>query len=377
MSVQGAVSGALKEARERIIEDWYARVSERAKARNLPKKAVLNNIAGILDDLIEALAARETRGAVAAIPARAAEEHGRSRLDLGYGLAELGEEYNSLREALLEAVDQAAIRLDNDTAKALHGAVDQAHRLGVERYIRLQQERLKDMQSEFLARLVHDFRGPLSTALNSIELLRKRGFGTPADLKNLNHIELAARRVLFLVDGELATSQAMTGSVHVQPEDVDVKVLVDQCLDILRPRFEAKNIEMVLALPSSMRVRSDGLLLGQVLQNLIENAVKYTPEGGRVTIEGAVAQGGMTLSVSDTGRGIAQDLLPLVFDMYHRTERISPGRGIGLSVVKTLIDAMGGNVQVESQVGRGSRFTITLPHATDAEKRVDPPAQRA
>lgn len=124
--MDAAVAEALRSRRDQIIASWFKRVSERPAARHLPHDVVMNNIPGLVDTIIERLAKGSIPPGTPIIPRDISKNHGESRLGFGYGLQELGEEYNSLRDAFLDALDEAGVRLDNETASVLHGAVDQA-----------------------------------------------------------------------------------------------------------------------------------------------------------------------------------------------------------------------------------------------------------
>jgi signal transduction histidine kinase len=331
----------------------------------------MSNVPGLVDAIIDGLA-RVTASHDPLVMARdISKKHGESRLDLGYGLQELGEEYNSLRDAFLEALDAAEVRLDNETARTLHGAVDQAHRTGIECFIDLREERLRKLQSDFLARLIHDFRSPLATILTSIGLARKPGPDGKALSKNLDRMERATRRLLFLIEGQLATEGALSGKLHVKETDVQLAEVAEDVIELLRPRAEERGIALRVEVPSGLQLKTDRLMLGQVLQNLLDNALKYT-DSGHVTLRAGEEEGGVRITVEDTGRGIPSEFLQVIFDMYRRTEHTSAGRGVGLAVVKAVVTALGGEVTADSQQGQGSRFNVWLPRRLPAHREAEP-----
>ncbi|WP_225410536.1 sensor histidine kinase [Stigmatella hybrida] len=357
-----AVTTECLRQRDAIIEEWVRSVSKRPVARSLSRQSILNNMPGLVDQIIDALGWAQVWHGAVDIPRQIAEEHGESRLKLGYGLIELGEEYNSLRNAFLGVLDSAGIVLNNAAASTLHGAIDQAHRAGVEHYIRLREEQLRERQSDFLARLVHDFRSPLSTILASVELIRRDESFSKGGPKNLDRIERASRRLLLLIEGQLATEAALAGNLQFQAEEVSLSRVTEDVLAILQPRADEKGIRLQEEIPGGILLRTDRLLLGQVLQNLVDNALKYTAVG-TVWVRASETGSGVRITVEDTGRGIAPDLLPAIFDMYRRSEHVSPGRGVGLAVVKTIVFFLGGTLLAESELGKGSRFSVCLPRA--------------
>ncbi|MGQ0507955.1 MAG: ATP-binding protein [Myxococcaceae bacterium] len=362
MNKQVAVTLAAR--RQEILDTWIAKIEKRTKAQWVPREALLNNIPLIIDELTEALRKSAAMTAVVAIPRRVAESHGEGRLELGFSLAELGEEYNSLRESILEALDSANVRLDNATAAALHAAVDQAHRFGVERYINLQQSRLLERQSEFIALLVHDFRGPLSNVLTGTQQLRTATAGDERATKTLDRMDRGVRRVLALVERELSAAQALSGDLHIHVSQFDAKPLIEDTVEMLRLKAEAKSLRLEVSIEEGCRASTDPLLLGQVIQNLLDNGIKYTASG-QIRLDARNDGGVLALTVEDTGRGISKDMLPLIFQLYRRSENTSPGRGIGLAVTKSIVDALGGTISVTSVEGAGTRFEVRIPNKAD------------
>lgn len=128
---------------------------------------------------------------------------------------------------------------------------------------------------------------------------------------------------------------------------------------------------MRVEIASGLRLKTDRLLLGQVLQNLLENALKYT-DSGEVVLRAGEEEGGVQITVEDTGRGIPAEFLPVIFDLYRRTEHTSTGRGVGLAVVKAVVIALGGEVKAESQEGQGSRFSVWLPKRIPSHLQEEP-----
>jgi len=366
-----AVEEALRRHRDQIIENWLKRVSEGSAARHLPREVVLNNVPGLVDAILDGLTKAAVGLPPTLIPRDISARHGESRLDLGYGLKELGEEYNSLREAFLDTLGSAGVQLNNRAASVLHGAVDQAHREGVACYIELREERLRQRQSDFLARLVHDFRSPLATVLTSISLLRKQVPSGPGGARNLDRMERATRRLLFLVEGQLATEGALSGELQIQETDVHLAPMAQDVVELMQARAEGQGIDLRVEVPGEIWLKTDRLLLGQVLQNLVDNALKYT-YAGKVVLRASQEQGGVRITVEDTGRGISPELLPVIFDMYSRSEHTSPGRGVGLAVVKAVVTALGGTVAATSEQGQGSCFTVSLPRQRSVHREEFP-----
>jgi PAS domain S-box-containing protein len=230
-------------------------------------------------------------------------------------------------------------------------------------------DRLKD---EFLATLSHELRTPLTTItgwLQIIDLDRGQGRlerGLDAIHRNTT---LLTRLIADLVD----VSRIVTGTLTLQVQPTDVARVVDAALDSVRQDVQIKELQVVVnAAPDVEPIAADPDRLQQVVRNLLSNAVKFTPAGGRISI-GARRQGSMVeLSVADTGSGIRPEFLPHVFDRFSQQDggksRQHGGMGLGLAIVRHLVDMHAGTVRVSSVEGKGTTFTVTLPVSMDAAR---------
>jgi signal transduction histidine kinase len=158
-------------------------------------------------------------------------------------------------------------------------------------------------------------------------------------------------------------SEAESGAMPLQREPVALSGVVTRAIDLYRDVAEAKGVQLTAETTSDLVVLGDRVRLEQVAANLLDNAVKYTPRGGLVTVTLARAQHSARLDVRDTGQGIPPDELPHIWDRLFRgdTSRAERGLGLGLSLVKAIVEAHGGTVSVASDPGAGSVFTVTLP----------------
>jgi signal transduction histidine kinase len=170
-------------------------------------------------------------------------------------------------------------------------------------------------------------------------------------------------RVLVMLDTLMDISEAESGTMQLQRERVALADVVARAMDLYRDLADAKGVTLTADAPADVVVTADRTRLEQVAANLLDNAVKYTPPGGRVDVQVRRQQGAAVLRVRDTGPGIPPDELPRVFDRLFRgdTSRAERGLGLGLSLVKAVVEAHGGSVEVSSEPGRGSTFTVSLP----------------
>jgi signal transduction histidine kinase len=158
-------------------------------------------------------------------------------------------------------------------------------------------------------------------------------------------------------------SEAETGVMKLSRERVDLAALLEDATELYRMVAEEKSVGLSLSLAPKLTAEGDRGRLRQVFANILDNAVKYTPSGGRVSIEASERDGGVVVSVSDTGPGIPPEELPHIWERLYRGDksRSQPGLGLGLSLVRAVLKAHGGSVEAVSEPGAGSRFTVFLP----------------
>ena len=218
----------------------------------------------------------------------------------------------------------------------------------------------------------HDLRTPLTRLRGTAEMaLASPPAGDGAQQVEHYRERLAdcveeSDRVLVMLNTLMDISEAESGTMQLRREPVPLAEVVARAIDLYRDVADAKGVTLALAAaPADSVVTADRTRLEQVAANLIDNAVKYTPPGGRVDVEVRRDADAAVLRVRDTGPGIPADELPRIFDRLFRgdTSRTERGLGLGLSLVKAVVEAHGGTVEVSSEVGRGSTFSVSLPGA--------------
>ncbi len=236
-------------------------------------------------------------------------------------------------------------------------------------------DRAARARDEFLSMLAHELRNPLGTISNAIQVLRLRGHGDDAFKRAVETAERQVRHQAMLVDDLLEASRVTRGMVELRREPLDLSALLREVASEHRSLFAKARLKLSLELPEErLAIRGDRLRLSQALSNLLRNAVKFTPEGGRVTVRARAVNGRAEVSLRDTGTGISADLLPHVFEVFaqgdHGLDRSKGGLGVGLSVVKGLVELHGGEVVAESAgPGLGAEFILRLPIEPDPAAR--------
>jgi signal transduction histidine kinase len=236
-------------------------------------------------------------------------------------------------------------------------------------------ERLLAANRELVANVSHELRTPLATIRGYLEALAlDHGDHLPAH--DLDVLQREAQRLTALIDDLFTLARAEVQQLPMTMTAVDAAALVRHVGEMVAPLARReREIEIVVALPSTLPpVQADRARLEQVLLNLVQNALRHTPPGGIVALEGIVEKEFVTLAVADTGVGISADELPRVFDRFYRGDssrtRETGGAGLGLTLVRELITSMGGSVTVESSPGRGTRFHVRLRKAVFTEAAV-------
>ena len=236
-----------------------------------------------------------------------------------------------------------------------------------EREARREAEAAARSKDEFVATLSHELRTPLNAIFGWVQLLRGGALDDGARVHALEVIERSTRTQTRMVEDLLDVSRMMSGNLRIEPRPVDLSAVVNAAVDAVRPALDAKSLNLVTGLDSEAGpVAGDPERLQQVIWNLLTNAIKFTPRGGRIEVRLERRDSGVQVQVSDSGRGIAPDFVPRVFERFSQAEasssRSQPGLGIGLALVRHLVELHGGTVQVASDgEGRGATFTVRLP----------------
>jgi signal transduction histidine kinase/CheY-like chemotaxis protein len=232
---------------------------------------------------------------------------------------------------------------------------------------RVEAERTNALKDEFLATLSHELRTPLNSILGWVQLLQIRDIGDPVVKNGLKVVERNARAQGELIEDLLDMSGIASGKIRLENEVVDPALLIKKSIDMVLPAATRKSITVTYSLDKSTgTVLGDPSRLGQVVGNLLGNALKFTPSGGTVHVGLSRHQGMIEIRIKDSGAGIPPDFLPHVFDLFRQadssTTRRHGGLGIGLSIVKQLTELHGGNVVANSDgLGCGATFSVSLP----------------
>jgi signal transduction histidine kinase len=220
-------------------------------------------------------------------------------------------------------------------------------------------------QSDLISEMVHEIRTPLGAIMATARLLERPELPAVKRAQLIQTVEREAERLNTMATDFLDMAKLESGRMRFMVEPFALPELIHECVDIVRPQASARGLTLYLQLdPSIGRLNSDRGKLKQVLLNLLTNAVKYNREHGSVTVSTTPMSDTVRVNVADTGKGIPPDALKLVFQKFYRvpdSEGYATGTGLGLSVARKIVEVLGGEMKVESEVGVGSTFSFTLP----------------
>jgi len=256
---------------------------------------------------------------------------------------------------------------------------DITERSRLERQTHEQAEALAELhhrKDEFLAMLSHELRNPLSAIFNALHILRLEDTENPIQRKAKIVLERQVGQLAHLIDDLLEVSRVITGRIQLHRERLEMRGIVERALESVRSLIEQRKHELSVSLPAEpIWLQGDSTRLEQVVVNLLNNAAKYTDEGGQIWITVEQERGEVVLRVWDTGVGIAPELLPRIFDLFTQADRTldrsQGGLGIGLSLVQKLVELHGGTVEAHSAgLGQGSEFIVRLPALSSAGESI-------
>jgi PAS domain S-box-containing protein len=374
----GTIAAAVNGMLERLHETTVSRDHLDHILANLSNALIVTDRAGRIDTI--------NRAACAALGADQASLLGRLALDsLPAAVAEPLARNESLRDLEADFVTPdgqrrpmlvSATRLEHEDGGCVIVATDIAERKRAEEDIRaalVKQRELNELKSRFVSMTSHEFRTPLSAIQSSAELLKYYGDRLSHAERHqlMSNIETSIARMVRMLDDILLLGRVDAGRLVFRPAPVDLLALCRRVVEETRRAAGDHKPGLAVELTvqgACSRPILDENLLRHILSNLVSNALKYSPMGSCVRVDVASDFRQVTLSVADQGIGIAAEDLPRVFQAFYRASNVDniAGTGLGLAIVKAAVKLHGGTVEVESRVGEGSRFTVTLPQAAEA-----------
>lgn len=363
-----ALAKAVRASSPVVIERWQDAVrSTLPSASNLPTQQLQNDLPHIMEMIADALEAEEPRATKALMDE--AVTHGEVRYDQNFNIGDVLIEYSLLRRLLCEEVLRHLDReMTAEELSALNLGIDVAVRRGVVAFAAEQRNELQavvEAQTKYLSFLSHDLRGGLNGVLLMIEVLRRDLAKEPKFGESLEDLDVMRRSILETVgtmDRFLHAERFRKGKVQIRPARLDMKRVVNEVMTHFSYQAKDKNLRLVQEVRDGITIVSDKELVTVILQNLVANAVKYTPAGDVLIQVNSDETKGCLISVIDQGPGIAQEKLAQLFTPFARGETHGqPGTGLGLSIARQAADLLKAKLWAESKEGAGSKFHLELP----------------
>ena len=364
INVLDQLAALVKEERLALLSNWRQQVRHLPSASQLDVPTLNDHIPELLDELAAALQSKSDQ----TIPEALSESplaHGLQRLQEAFDIEEVTAEYNILRACIHDLASDNGLVLQGKPFHIINRVLDQAIGLALQTYATQRALEVRRRREEYLAFVAHDLRTPLnaiSMAGRVLEMtLPEAGANTTQMLKTLRrsvqHLEGLVAKVL-----EENTNLETEIGINLERREFDLWPLVEALIHDLHPVAGTDSTRLINKVPDDLVVYADASLLRRVFQNLIGNAIKYTPRGEIVIGARELgAEDAIECWVEDNGAGIPAELIEKVFDKGETDPASTGGTGLGLAIVKTFTEAHGGKVTVESKEGVGSMFRFSLP----------------
>ncbi len=366
------LAALIKQESHALLARWRQQVRQLPSARHLDIPTLNDHIPDLLAELATALQSKSDQTNPEALSQSSASAHGLQRLQDAFEIEEVVAEYNVLRGCIHDLADENGLNLQGKSFHTINRVFDHAIGLALQTYATQRALEVQRRRAEYLAFVAHDLRTPLSAislAARILELTLPERGKSAETAKVLNALRRNAQHLEGLVGKVLEENANLQTEIGIQLErrEFDLWSLVEGLIHDLHPVAGTSSTQLINKVPDDLVVYADASLLRRVFQNLIANAIKYTPRG-EIIIEARDlgAEGAVECCVSDNGAGIPGELLEKIFDKGETDPESAVGTGLGLAIVKTFTEAHGGQVAVESKEGVGSTFRFSLPTKANA-----------
>jgi two-component system, OmpR family, phosphate regulon sensor histidine kinase PhoR len=350
-----------------LLSQWREQVRRLPSAKHLDTPALNDHVPALLDELAAAFHSVSDQTIPEALVEGSPPAHGMQRQQNGFDIVEVVAEYNILRGCIYDLAKNHGLSLNGRAFHILNRVLDEAIGLAVQTFATQQALQMQRHREEYLAFVAHDLRSPLNAISLAAQVLQPTSSGQVDSARTAQMLKTLHRNVQRL---HALVEQVLKESDHIRTEtgvklerrEFDLWPLVEALIHDLHPVAETASTQLINEIPEDITIYADASLLKRVFQNLIANAIKYTPRGEVVIgAQEAGAEGGLECWVRDNGAGIPEDRLEIIFDKQETDPEKEGGTGLGLAIVKTFVEAHGGKVTVESKEGIGSTFRFILP----------------
>ncbi|MGI9167289.1 MAG: ATP-binding protein [Pyrinomonadaceae bacterium] len=361
------LAALIRRERDTLLTEWRQEVRQLSVAHNLDVPTLNDHIPDLLEELACELEVCSDGSMIEGLKENPIT-HGLDRLRLGFDIEEVVAEYNALRGVIQDLIERNDLRLRGAVNRTINRVIDVSIGLAVKTYATQKALEIQQRREEHLTFVAHDLRSPLSAIAMAAQLLERAVPDVIKDERGTSLLETMHRNLRHLnslvvkVVQEEANLKAGVNE-KVKREELKLRMLVEEVVSDLLPLAEASNLTLINRVPEDLIAFADANMLTLIFQNLVSNAIDYTPNG-EVVIEAQRINESASIEcwVSDNGSGIPADRLEKVFDKLETDPDKQGGMGLGLAIVKQFVEAHGGEVGVESKPGQGSTFRFTIPY---------------
>ncbi len=358
----------IRRERDTLLAEWRHEVRQLSVARKLDEPTLNDHIPDLLEELACELEACAEGSMIEGLKENSVT-HGLDRLRLGFDVEEVVGEYNALRGVVQGLIERHDLRLRGAVNRTINRVIDVSIGLAVKTYAAQKALEIQQRREEHLTFVAHDLRSPLAAIAMAARLLAgtlpevERGERISMLLETMHRNVTRLNSLVVKVVQEEANLRTQVNE-KVERQRVNLRALVEALVEDLRPLADAANLSLRNEIPEGLTALADAGMVSLIFQNLISNAIDYTPGG--VVMVGARAGEGPAVEcwVSDNGAGIPAERQEKVFDKLETDPVDKGGMGLGLAIVRQFVEAHGGRVSVESELGRGSTFRFTIPSGT-------------
>ena len=361
------LAALIKRESAALLSQWREQVRLLPSAKHLDTPTLNDHVPALLDELATAFQLMTDKTIAEALLEGSPPVHGLQRYQDGFDIVEVVAEYNILRGCIHDLAESHDLSFQGKAFHILNRVFDEAIGLAIQTFATQQALELQRRRDEYLAFVAHDLRTPLNAIALVARILelaqadrsdRTETYRTLKTLRrNVQQLEALVEKVLK----ESAHIQTEAG-VKLEPRAFDLWPLVESVVHDLHPMAETASTRLLNEIPEDLVAYADASLLRRVFQNLVANAITYTPRGEVVIgARETGVEGAIECWVSDNGSGIPEDRLEKVFDKLETDPQKEGGIGLGLAIVKAFVEAHGGKVTAETKEGVGSTFRFTLP----------------
>lgn len=367
LGVLDKLAQLIEKERDALLAAWRAQVRTLPAARDLDVPTLNDHIPQLLAELATALRAGSGETIAHVLLEGSPPAHGVQRVKDAFDIEEVVAEYNILRGCIHDLADRSGLSLQGRPFHVLNRVLDGAIGLAVRSFAEQQALEVQHRREEYLAFVAHDLRTPLgaiSLSARMLETILARNHSeTPETTPKFKTLNRNVQHLQELIEKILLENTNMETEVGVKLERrrFDLWPLVETLIHDLHPIAGTGSTRLLNTIPEDLVVHADASLLRRVFQNLIANAISYTPHGEVVIGASVTDDGTAECFVRDNGEGIPEDRRLTVFDKHETDPEKPTGSGLGLAIVKTFVEAHDGVVTVESELGVGSTFRFTLP----------------